>query len=225
MISPRIGSAINAILKVLEINPDFAFRTVELSLQDQSILDNWFKQKFEKWTKTITEMFSEIPSQRSSSDKVNLINEIHSQLCLVEAYHNAISIPFLTDLGKQEMNVLVVEFVNALTSELAVELSKLKTVEASFNLPFRNIDPIITEPIKTLTTYKCFQYALTRVDPTEEIPVDYPADEIPVDYPADETPVDTTIQDTATEIVQETKKSGFNWWWLVAGYIGYKVLK
>jgi len=216
-VAPAIHSRITKLLTLIGVDSEnFAFKTSELSLQDQNILDNWYKLKFEPFTVKIAGLFKSISSEKTAFGKLAIINDLHSQICLVELYHELIEIPFLTTQGKAEMNKLIDEFFTAFTQELAIELSKIKTIQIATNLPFKNIDPIVTQPINGFTQYKCFQYVLARVDdPKDEIPVDVinPVDEIPVDI---SNPVAT---------IDETKKSGFNWWWLVAGFIGYKILK
>lgn len=221
-VAPSIGTRIDKILAVFGISEDFAFRTAELSLQDQAILDEWYNLKFQPWVKNVSSLFSSISIQKTAIEKVTIINELQSQLCLVEFYHELVQIPFLTAQGKEEMKRLISEFSTAFSEELAIELSKYKTNEVASSLPFKKIAPIITEEISGFTKYKCFQYVLTRIDPVDETPIDV-IDPI-------ETPIDTDITnqiDTSNPVVTttETKKSGFPWLLLLAGFVGYKVLK
>lgn len=224
-VSPSIGTRIDKILAVFQVSEDFSFRTIELSLQDQAILDDWYNLKFQPWVKNISSLFGSISIQKTSIDKITIINELQSQLCLVEIYHELVEIPFLTTQGTEEMKKLISEFSTAFSEELALELAKYKTQEVASTLQFKTIAPIITEKISGFTQYKCFQYVLMRIDPVEETPIDVidPIDN-PIDLdiinPVDEIPVDNPVATTT-----ETKKAGFSWWWLVAGFVGYKILK
>lgn len=218
---PAVSSRIQGILRAFEINPDnFSFKMAELSLQDQALLDDWYKQKFEPFTVNILNLFKSIETAKTSIEKVTIINEISSQLCLVSAYYQLPVIPFLTQRGKDEMNALIFEFSNSLLKEVAIELSKFKTVEQNQNLPFKIIAPIVTEPAKGFSEYKCFQYILTRIDnPVEETPVDVIT---PIETPIDT--ISTDLIDATEEVATKTK--GLPWWVYVLGGIGiYKILK
>lgn len=221
-VAPSVSTRISKVLLMFNVDAnDFSFKIAELSIQDQNILDEWYKTKFEPFTINISKLLKSIDIQKTAIQKVTIINELQSQLCLVELYHNLLEIPFLSMQGKAEMNKLIYEFSTAFSNELALELAKHKTTEIKASLPFKTISPIILEPLKSLSQYKCFQYVLARIDePVDEIPVD----EIPVDTnnPVDEIPIDIN---NPVATIDETKKSGFNWWWLVAGFVGYKILK
>lgn len=164
-VSPSVHTRLKSLLSAFDIDIDnFAFRTIALSAQDELILDDWYVYQFEPWTKKILESFNLISTRKTSSEKVNIINDLHSQICLVIVYHQLLVIPELSEQGKIEMNRLIEEFTNALSAELSSELSNLKTIENAVSIPFKTIDPIITGPIKGFSNYKCMQYSLTRVD-------------------------------------------------------------
>lgn len=235
-VAPSVGTRISKLLSFISVDADnFSFRTTELSIQDQAILDEWYKQKFEPFTIKILELFNKLSSNATSIYKVSIINEISSQLCLVASYHEAVAIPFLTEQGKAEMNKLIYEFSNSLLQEVAIELSKHKTLEVSKKLPFKTINPIVTEQIKGFTEYNCYQYVLTAINPVDEIPIDVidPIDPIdtnepidtndPIDVPNPIEEVGDLINPVATET---TKKKGLPLWvYVLGGYGLYKLLK
>lgn len=224
VLAPNVSKGLSKVLLMFNIDADnFAFKKGELPLQDQTILDNWYKQNFEPFTVNILNLFNTIETAKTSIEKVTIINKISSQLCLVSAYYQLPVIPVFEQIGGSgmaisaqgisEMNDLIFEFSNSLLEEVAIELSKLKTIEQDQKLPFKILTPIVPVLAKGVTEYKCFQYILTRIDnPKDEIPVD-------VINPVDETGLNPFDSEP------KTKKSGFNWWWVVAGFIGYKILK
>lgn len=226
-VAPSVGTRISKLLSFIGVDADnFAFRTTELSIQDQAILDEWYKQKFEPFTIKILQLFNSLSSGGTSFYKVSIINEINSQLCLVASYHEAVAIPFLTEQGKAEMNKLIFEFSNSLLQEVAIELSKHKTLEVSKTLPFKTINPIVTEQIKGFTEYNCYQYVLTTINPVDEIPIDV-IDPIDTNEPIDiSNPIDETTDLINPVATETTKKKGLPWWvYVLGGYGLYKLLK
>lgn len=209
VVAPRIHTVLKKALATFQINiDDFAFRQSDLSLQDQEILDNWYFTKFEVWSKKVSEAINFISIQRTEADKLTLINDLYAQICLVNAYHTALNIPFLTINGKLEMLRLIEEFSKAIIQELSSELSKLNVIENQTTLDFKIINPIITEKIKGVDSYRCSQFILRTTKP-----IDIVSDVLPVET----TPVATTMQ--------QSKTTGLNWiLYALAGFGIYKAV-
>ncbi len=208
VVAPRVGQGISKVLLMFNIDADnFAFRNSELSVQDQYILDNWYKQNFEPFTINILNLFKGIETAKTSVEKVNIINEVRSQLCLVSSYYQLLVIPIFTEIGVSgmtvsqqginEMNSLIFEFSNALLEEVAIELSKFKTIEEDQKLQFKTLLPIVPILPKGVTEYICKQYILTRIENTNE-----------VTNPVDNTDVIDDTQNTPTTSTPKQKKSG-----------------
>ena len=198
---------------------DTSFSSSLLTFSDDRFLEKWYSFDFEPWLKSIIDATEKISSQLVFDKELLLkINSINQQICLVKGYYD-LKTEISTDLSDKGISErkryidFVLQPIEHILNKKILEFPQGSV--SSINNAYESIllQPVVREYLKNYPSFSCVDYILSK-------PMD-------IDFTlGDNNPIDLDIEmPDLAEQPAETKKSGFPWWLLIAGFVGYKILK
>lgn len=231
-VSPIVGSIINTALKSYNLE-NFAFRTVNLTTEETMFLDSWYKSKFEPFSIEISILYQRFLESNDLTIKINLLNEINSQLCLVASYYDLINLKTSTNV-KKEIKTLIEDFSNLILKDLAFKTSSMNIAYENKVLNFKYINPIVTTEISGFSNYVCQQWFVRKPKPINIISPDLTLNDNSSTIIKDElfeavnnVEEGNNVKDNTNIVATEMQpKKVIPWWVYVLGVYGlYKLLK
>lgn len=215
ILGPLLVTAIEEMLNgaIYDIGIADADGNATISETEATVLESWFGNVFVPKYEILVKKANVIFTSTNVEEQVKLVNALNNELAVTKEYLN---------WENPKLSPLALETRNSICAELIYEIEKIiyQSIEKSpLEYIAENVGivstPTLLYPIYSIQQFKAVatNYTLGQlqtIDTVETLEVE------------DHT---ETLEDTIIETTTETKKAGFSWWWLVAGFVGYKVLK